>query len=52
MAEDMNVPFLGKIPIDPEIVNACDNGIPFVSAHEGSETALIFDSIIKRLIME
>jgi Mrp family chromosome partitioning ATPase len=32
-ALDMNVPFLGKIPIKPEIVDSGDKGEPFVLAH-------------------
>ena len=30
MANDMNIPLLGKIPLDPSIGKACDEGInPF-----------------------
>lgn len=29
-AREMNVPFLGKIPIVPAMVQACDNGLPAV----------------------
>jgi len=32
LAEEMSVPFLGKVPIDPEIVNNGDSGAPFVEA--------------------
>jgi Mrp family chromosome partitioning ATPase len=32
-ASDMKVPFLGKIPIEPEIVESGDKGEPFVLAH-------------------
>ena len=36
MANDMNVPLLGKIPLDPSIGKACDEGInPFLD--ENSE---------------
>jgi ATP-binding protein involved in chromosome partitioning len=50
MAKDMNVPFFGRIPIDPEIVNACDKGTPFVSVHKDSETALVFERIVEQLL--
>ena len=30
-AHNMNVPFLGSIPIIPDIVTACDNGIPAIN---------------------
>jgi Mrp family chromosome partitioning ATPase len=36
-ARDMKVPFLGRIPIDPEMVTDCDRGMPFVMAHPDSE---------------
>jgi Mrp family chromosome partitioning ATPase len=36
-ARDMGVPFLGRIPIDPEMVIDCDRGMPFVMAHLDSE---------------
>ena len=36
MATDMNVPLLGKIPLDPSIGKACDEGMnPFLD--ESSE---------------
>ena len=47
MAEDMGVPFLGSIPIDPEIARACDSGQPFVSHYSSSPTAGIMRDIIK-----
>ena len=46
MAEDMGVPFLGRIPIDPNIVESADNGNPFVSDYSHSETSIIFKDII------
>mgnify|MGYP000025778997 CR=1 FL=1 len=32
MAEKMNIPFLGKIPLDPHIVAAGDSGVPYSQA--------------------
>jgi ATP-binding protein involved in chromosome partitioning len=43
----MGVPFLGKIPIDPEIVESCDDGKPFVSYN--SESAGVFREIVTRI---
>lgn len=43
-ASEMNIPFLGKIPIIPETVEACDIGIPAIDM---SDTAgEIFDHIL------
>ena len=39
MAKDFDVPFLGSIPIDPEVVSACDSGKPFINSNSQSTTA-------------
>jgi len=46
MAKQMNVPFLGRIPIDPQIVQACDSGRPFVYHYNQTETAKAFEKIL------
>jgi ATP-binding protein involved in chromosome partitioning len=45
MANQMHVPFLGRIPIDPQIVQACDAGRPFVHHYNQSQTAKAFENI-------
>jgi len=45
MANQMHVPFLGRIPIDPQIVQACDSGKPFVYHYNQSQTAKAFENI-------
>ena len=42
MAKQMNVPFLGRIPIDPQIVRACDSGQPYVQHYSSSQAAQAF----------
>jgi ATP-binding protein involved in chromosome partitioning len=49
IAEDLKVPFLGKIPIDPEICAEADKGIPFVVGHMNSPAAAAFKEIVKRV---
>jgi len=44
-AQEMRVPFLGRIPIDPEMVTDCDRGMPFVMSHPNSEAAKAFKGI-------
>lgn len=39
MANDFDVPFLGSIPIDPEVVSACDFGRPSISFNAQSPAA-------------
>src|SRR4030043_1250160 len=47
-AQDLKVPFLGRIPIDPEMVTDCDKGMPFVMAHPDSEATKAFNEIAHR----
>jgi len=47
-AKEMRVPFLGRVPIDPEMVTECDRGMPFVMAHPDSEATKAFKKIADR----
>ncbi len=47
-AKDMEVSFLGRIPIDPEMVTDCDRGMPFIMSHPNSEAAKAFKEIAER----
>ena len=47
-ARELKVPFLGRIPIDPEMVQNCDNGIPYVMAYPDSEATVAFREIVRR----
>ena len=49
IAEDLNVPFLGKIPIDPKISEEADKGIPFVVGHIDSPAAKAFRKVVKKV---
>jgi Mrp family chromosome partitioning ATPase len=46
MASEMDVPFLGRIPIDPRIVEQSDSGKPFLQYFSRTETAGAFESVI------
>jgi ATP-binding protein involved in chromosome partitioning len=46
MALEMNVPFLGSIPFDPQVVEASDQGVPFVSEYSKTEAAKAFEGIV------
>ena len=47
IAEDMGVPFLGSIPIDPQIVKACDDGQSYINHYSASQTAVKMQEILK-----
>jgi len=49
-AAEMNVPFLGKIPIDPRIVVSGDEGKPFAVHQADSEAARAFGEIVDRVL--
>ena len=50
MAAQMNVPFLGQIPIDPQIVRSCDAGQPYIQHYSSSQTAKTFNEAIQPLL--
>lgn len=50
MARDMGVPFLGRIPIEADIVTSGDDGKPYVSAYADTETARRFEDIVATLL--
>ncbi len=47
MAHEMGIPFLGRIPIDPQIREACDTGTPYLYHYNKSETARKFEAAIQ-----
>ena len=50
MAKDMDVPFLGRIPIDPAVGESCDGGKAFVYHYSRTETARAFEKIIAPIL--
>lgn len=50
MAEEMAIPFLGKLPLDPRIAQFCDEGLPFMSQIPDSPAAGALRSIIQALL--
>lgn len=50
MAQEMGVPFLGKIPIHPDIMNAGDTGHPIISGIAHSRIARGFKEVIEPLL--
>lgn len=50
MAREMDVAFLGSIPIDPRIVDASDNGTPFVYHYNTTEAAKAFSQAIAPIL--
>jgi ATP-binding protein involved in chromosome partitioning len=51
-AEDLGVPFLGAIPLDPEMVKSGDEGRPYILQHAESPTRKAVDVIMKNLVCQ
>ena len=49
IATDMGVPFLGAIPLNPKIAEACDEGRAYIAGYAESPTAVIMRDIVARL---
>jgi len=49
MASQMNVPFLGRIPLDPAMVGSGDAGQPIVEHQAASPTAIAFAHIVAKI---
>ena len=47
-ANDLGVPFLGRIPIDPEVVQKSDSGTPYVVSYPDSEVTKAFQEIAEK----
>lgn len=50
LADEMNVPFLGSVPMDPEIVTSGDSGTPFVNIHSQQPTETAFAEIVRAIL--
>jgi ATP-binding protein involved in chromosome partitioning len=49
IAETLDIPFLGKVPIDPNICVDSDKGVPFVLEHMDSPSTKAFMEIVKKI---
>jgi len=50
MAKDMDVPLLGSIPVDPDIVLSGDSGVPHIKQYAESETTKSFQNAIEPIL--
>ncbi|XP_071965925.1 cytosolic Fe-S cluster assembly factor nubp1-A-like isoform X1 [Antedon mediterranea] len=49
MAEDMKIPFLGKLPLDPRIGQCCDEGKSFLTEVPDSPATEAYKNIIQKI---
>ena len=50
LAKEMNVPFLGRIPIDPEVTVSGDLGTPYIQNYGGTATGKAFAEVIRPIL--
>ncbi|WP_353116001.1 Mrp/NBP35 family ATP-binding protein [Nitratidesulfovibrio sp.] len=50
LAKEMNVPFLGAVPLDPEIVRAGDEGNIYIASHPDRPAATVLRTIVDALV--
>jgi ATP-binding protein involved in chromosome partitioning len=48
-AREFGIPFLGRIPFDPRIVESTDDGKPFVEAYPDSEASKVIEKICRSI---
>jgi len=49
VARDFELPFLGRVPMDPKIVMAGDDGIPYLSSEGDSPAILAFSKVVSSI---
>jgi len=49
MAKEMNIPFLGRVPIDPQLARCCDQGLNYFEECPDSPAVVALNSIISQI---
>ena len=50
LSKEAGVPFLGRIPLDPELVESCDEGRPYLYHYSRAGTARAFEKAFKPIL--
>lgn len=50
MAQRFDVPYLGKLPMDPNMMRACEEGKSFLEAYPQSVAAVPFASVVNQIV--
>ncbi|MDD1771003.1 MAG: Mrp/NBP35 family ATP-binding protein, partial [Methanomassiliicoccales archaeon] len=51
-AKELKVPFLGRIPLDPKVVESGDDGMPIVLADSESPAAVAFGTLVDNILKQ
>jgi ATP-binding protein involved in chromosome partitioning len=49
-AKDLGVPFLGRIPFEPAMVEMADKGLPFVQSRKDAPSTAAFQEIVRHIV--
>jgi len=49
-AKDLGVPFLGRIPFEPAMVEMADRGLPFVQSRKDAPSTAAFQEIVRHIV--
>jgi len=49
ISDDLNIPLLGKVPLDPKISEGSDLGVPFTVKSQESQAAKAFTEIVDKI---
>ncbi|KAI5463750.1 P-loop containing nucleoside triphosphate hydrolase protein [Mariannaea sp. PMI_226] len=52
LAEEMGIPFLGSVPLDPRIRMACDYGESYFDSFPDSPACIAFKGVVKNVAMQ
>ncbi len=52
LATEMKVPFLGRIPLDPDVTRSCDEGFVYVKTEKDSKAAKSMIAIVDKIVKE
>ncbi len=50
LATEMKVPFLGRIPLDPDVTRSCDEGFVYVKTEKDSKAAKSMTAIVDKIV--
>lgn len=49
-AKDLGIPFLGRIPFEPAMVEMADKGLPFVQSRKDAPSTAAFQEIVRHIV--
>ncbi|RYG68644.1 hypothetical protein EON64_04735 [archaeon] len=50
MCKQFNVPYLGRLPLDPQVMRACEEGKSFLEVYPDSPAAAPFSEVVQKLV--